>query len=1750
MIKILRSLLWVLFFLSATSSFAQFPFSETFKGSTAKGLVLGGSPVPAVLTAGTIDPEGEGYLRLTTNGGGQTGYVYCNYIFPSTKGFSVDFEYFTYGNTNVPPGADGISFFLFDASANPFNIGAFGGALGYAQRYVQESNGNIIDLPGVSKGYLGIGLDEWGNFAKADEGRQGGLAYQTIHAVTLRGAGNGNALIPQNYPFLITQKTENLPAPFNFQINGGSRSSTSPDKNGYRKAIFELEPRPGGGYYVTVKVSFTEGGLNQTATVINRFEYTTSAPPFLKFGFASSTGGTDNFHEIRNLHINLPGDANVAPPTAVDDSFTINQGDLSGTVLYDVTSNDVQDPAASLDKASVDLDPSVAEVQSSKTIAGKGTFTVNSSGKISFIPSSASVTGTVAVTYTINDLFSQTSNTATVTVTINSKPVANNDSPPAFNQQSSSTFSVISNDSDAEGNNTIIASTLDLDPATNAEDKSKTVSGEGTYTANNDGTVTFTPVSGFYGATTPINYTVKDDKGALSNQATISLNVIPLNFVPVAANFDIHVNEDSNSAPIGVIANATDADGNNTIVSSSIDLNPSTSAEDKTLEVSGKGTFTADDLSGTVTFSPVSNFNGAVPAISYTIKDTQGNLSVPASITITVDPVNDTPVANNDSQTIAEDAAPVTFSIIANDTDVDGNATIASGSIDLDVSTTAKDKTVTVSGKGTLTANTDGTVTFIPQPDFYGSFGPVRYTVEDEKGALSNQAEISITVTSVNDGPLAKDDVKDLNDGETVVLNLIANDIDAENELVPGSLSIVSNPTFGTVTNNFDGTASFRADAGAHGTVTFNYIIKDKDNAVSNTATVTVNINSHPFANIDYITANSSAIVTYNIVSNDTDDGTINPASINLVKSPAGSLTVKPDGSVIYQSPYGFKGVDSFSYTVVDDKGAVSNEAQVVITVNGIPEAVADAARYNADTPVDIFVLENDSDDQPKLIGNVSFTQALNGSVSVNSNGSLTYTPNPGFKGADSFTYTLKDNAGAVSNTATVSLVYNVPPVAQNAMGKINMGEQFFLDLNPLVSDADGTIDWSSIEILSGIRGTASFSIITHVITYQPFPGLYGKDTFTYRIKDNSGGVSNTATVTVYVNGFPIAANDNNIRVDAGKTIDIEVTKNDRDVDLDGSGALDKASVLIKAGTGPQHGSVINLGDGSVRYTANSNYYGSDSFQYTVKDNMQAVSNVATVNITINAVPIANPDPPAKKVNEGSQVAIDVAANDLDPDGGLDKSSVTIKNINNGEVVGTITNGIVTFKPFTGYHGPASFTYTIKDIDGAESNTVTVDILVNQRPVALDEPNVRTSQGTAVDVDVLTNDIDYDGSLSPLSLSPASPQHGKVEVINAKLRYTPDNGYYGPDEFTYTVADNEGALSNEAVVSIKINARPVTVNDVAELEINSQKDIAVLANDADPYGISGGLDVSTLRILQLPQHGATQISADGSIHYSPDQGYSGADSFTYSLKDADGLESAPATVSLIIHPASKLGLAKKLVSITKAVNGSHDVRFLFTLQNFGTDNLEQVSLTDDLQFAFKNAQVVIKSISTSGNLISNASFDGKTDMELLSKASTIAPSATATVELELNVTLATDEGVFYNSAFARATSSRNGSKLLDQSTDGTKPDSKAPGDVSAQEVTAISLEKAGQFIPGGFSPNNDGVNDKLVIENTGFNKLSIEIFNRWGNRVYKSADYKNDWDGRCTEGVRIGEDVPDGTYYYILNIENTGRYVGYITIKR
>jgi hypothetical protein len=280
------------------------PYTETFKNSTASGLILGGNPNAAILTASTVDANGSGFLRLTSKENNQTGFARNSRLFPSENGLSISFDYYIYGGS----GADGLAFFLYDASANPFSIGGFGGSLGYSQNFSNS---------GVSKAFLGLGIDEFGNFSNPTAGRQGGPG-QRASSVALRGDGNGNAAISTNYEYLSGIQTTDAVSMANagagniFPIAGGIDGRLSGGSGtlspGYRRAKIDLVPHNSVSGY-TVNVWITEG--NSSGGVVHHLikDYlyvpTNPIPEFLSYGFSAGTGGKNNFHEVRNLQITL-----------------------------------------------------------------------------------------------------------------------------------------------------------------------------------------------------------------------------------------------------------------------------------------------------------------------------------------------------------------------------------------------------------------------------------------------------------------------------------------------------------------------------------------------------------------------------------------------------------------------------------------------------------------------------------------------------------------------------------------------------------------------------------------------------------------------------------------------------------------------------------------------------------------------------------------------------------------------------------------------------------------------------------------------------------------------------------------------------------------------------------------------------------------------------------------------------------------------------------------------------------------------------------------------------------------------------------------------------------------------------------------------------------------------------------------------------------------------------------------------------
>ncbi len=434
--------------------------------------------------------------------------------------------------------------------------------------------------------------------------------------------------------------------------------------------------------------------------------------------------------------------------------------------------------------------------------------------------------------------------------------------------------------------------------------------------------------------------------------------------------------------------------------------------------------------------------------------------------------MNDAPVAANDNATTNEDT-PVVINVAANDTDVDGTLDLTS----VVITTNPTNGTVTVDP-------TTGEVTYTPNANFNGS-DSFQYTIKDNSGAVSNVVTVNLVISPVNDAPVAVNDNATVNEDQTLSASVATNDTDVDNTAAQLTYSLVAGGTTvanGTLTFNSDGSYTYVPNANFNGTVSFTYQVCDPASGCATvTATILVSsVNDVPVAINDNATVNEDASVTITVLANDTDiDGTLDASSIVITATPAnGTLLVNSGtGEVVYSPNANFNGADSFAYSVKDNDGVVSNIATVSITITSIndaPVATNDAVTTNEDNAVTLLVSANDSDVDGSLdLASIAITMApANGTLSVNSTtGEVTYTPNANYFGTDSFTYTIKDNDGSVSNAATVSISVtsvNDAPVAVNDNATVNEDQTLSASVAGNDSDVDHTAAQLTYSLVSG----------------------------------------------------------------------------------------------------------------------------------------------------------------------------------------------------------------------------------------------------------------------------------------------------------------------------------------------------------------------------------------------------------------------------------------------------------------------------------------------------------------------------------------------------------------------------------------------------------------------------------------------------------------------------------------------------------
>lgn len=791
------------------------------------------------------------------------------------------------------------------------------------------------------------------------------------------------SIVVNNTPPQAVNDTTSLSA-FDTALIDVSANDTDPQGNNtLDKSSISITVQPSNG---TVSINTTSSSPD-----FGKITYTPNASGFL-IPFSDSFSYTITDTGNPALTSNVANVTILYTPVGNNDTATTNQG---VPVVINVLNNDLAADTVCDAGADIFTNPS------------KGTLVLSGDKKsFTYTPNNGAV-GSDSFTYkTCNP--NGSSNFATTNITINpNQPVANPDTI-TTPESTPVTIEVLSNDTDAT--NVCVGS---ISGVTNGTAVITTVSGIDR--------ILFTPTQGYFGTTT-FTYTACSTVAGTnpSSPATVTVNVTQVN--PIAVN-DTATTNQNEPISIPVLSNDSDPSGQTLTICS-----PLTS--------SSNGTITKTTVSGTerLIFTPTSGFSGST-SFTYTACDPAGNSSNIATVNITVIP-NNAPVANADSVSTTG-SNPIAINVPANDTDSDGSLDLTSVIV------------VSQPAKGVVSVNpSNGIITYTATTASFTTNGSDTFThrIKDNDGDFSNITTVTINVT-VN--PIANPDNASTTIPNPIMINVSTNDTKVSADLDLSSVTIVTQPTKGTVSVN---TTAGSPDLGkvtytptssaftASGTDSFTYFIKDLENHTSNTTTVNISVvlpgsNQKPVANSDSATGNKNNPIAVNVPANDTDgDGTLDLTSVTIVTQPTkGTVSVNPTTGVVTYTPtpssYSASSTDTFTYRIKDNDGEFSNVATVTLNINlTLPVAVNDTANTDQDKAITVDVLSNDIN-ALNICQNSVLTTTTNGTTSILNN-RIIFTPKKDFSGTDSFTYKAC-NADGESNPATITITVRPKPAPQ-----------------------------------------------------------------------------------------------------------------------------------------------------------------------------------------------------------------------------------------------------------------------------------------------------------------------------------------------------------------------------------------------------------------------------------------------------------------------------------------------------------------------------------------------------------------------------------------------------------------------------------------------------------------------------------------------------------------------------------------------
>ncbi|MGF1684874.1 Ig-like domain-containing protein [Photobacterium minamisatsumaniensis] len=1110
------------------------------------------------------------------------------------------------------------------------------------------------------------------------------------------------------------------------------------------------------------------------------------------------------------------------------------------------------------------------------------------------------------------------------------------------------------------------------------------------------GKVTYQPEPDFHGSDS-FTYKVKDSDLSESELATVIVTVTAVNDVPVAAAFNEKTEED-NPIVLAVRIEATD---------------PEDGTPEGNIEIVGHpkyGVATIVD-GANIRYLPNEDYFGQ-DVLTYRILDGMGLASEAAEIKVLVGAINDRPIALDDTATTLEDET-VDITILANDSDIEDGAAVGEY--------TASQITIINQSsleKGVASVLSDGKLRYVPNDNSFGT-ELISYFITDSEGYESLAATVTVTVTPVNDPPVAIDNQAELIEEGTIEINVLGNDYDVDegDQLDLTSVEIVSVPEGGSITITSTGAIRYRAIENYFGDDLFSYQVKDGNGAVSNIALVNLTVtpvNDIPIVEDDIITKTYSEQNQFelDVLSNDTDvDG--DDLTITAAEASVGTVTIS-DNKLAYQAPAGFIGNVEISYLVSDDNSEWVR-ATVTLTIEGDIELGTPIITPPNDVELNATALFTKAD-----LGVATAMDTSGKPLGVELVDNQLFFP-PGNSIVYWRTVDEQGNAAEASQRVTVHPLISIEKDAVTAESEPSSpaSHQVSIYLNgesptyPVVVPytVSGTTDSEDhnlvagdVVIEEGVEGTIMFDVfgdelsegdetliitlesITHEsITHESSLNLGSKSVYQLLVKEDNISPELTVSVKQASESRLYITNTNELVTLEALVTDANTQDNHQylwhtaEPLIDNQSTLNSAFIFSPANLAPGH-YLINLtvtDDASVPASVTKDIYievvsqlaslGSedsdgdlipdseegfaDSDEDGIPDYMDAISecNVLQEQALDSDGYLIEGDPGvclrkgvtvAANASGGTQLFDDEVEQQL----GSDSEATNIGGLFDFIAYGLPTPGQnyqvvfpqrlpipanAIYRKYSEQKGWFDFTIdsnnylssaageagycpppgselwiiglnegdwcvqlTIEDggpndddgiVNGSimDPGGVSVKASENSLPVA-ESDMVTVGINSSITINALANDSDADGDV--INITSVSESFGQTEIINNQLYYTAETDFLGEAVINYGITDSQGGTAATTVTVTVVNSQaPVAVDDDVRVVTRNSIEIDVLANDYDP-------DNEALQVLSAEaENGTVVVNNDQTISYQSNKAFEGIDTITYQISDSQGL---------------------------------------------------------------------------------------------------------------------------------------------------------------------------------------------------------------------------------------------------------------------